>query len=114
MTYLDKTQLWEDLDDGIPELELSQIEWAAWMRDLAEIQWRDLMNQDPPTHWVLLYPVTFSFEYIFIKIIYLHLKYCGLFLYSKNSSSSLIISSQMFQVFAQWYHSKHSLWYYNA
>ncbi len=45
-----------NLDDEIPELDLNQNfhECAAQMRDLTEIQLRDLMNQDPPTQWALL------------------------------------------------------------
>ncbi len=44
-----------DIDDEIPELDLSQMshDCAVRMGDLAEIQLRDLMNQNPPTHWVL-------------------------------------------------------------
>ncbi len=43
---LDKTQLVVDLGGEIHELDLKQIshECAAWMRDLAEIQRRDIMN----------------------------------------------------------------------
>ncbi len=49
-----KPSEWVDLDDEIPELDLSQC--AAWMRDLAEIQWRDFINQDPLTLSVLFLP----------------------------------------------------------
>ncbi len=45
-----KSTEWVDLDK-IPELDLSQIFHGC--SDLAEIKWRDVMNLDPPNHWVL-------------------------------------------------------------
>ncbi len=40
------------------------------MRNLAEIQFRDLMTQDPPIHWVLLLCCDILIEYIPIQIVY--------------------------------------------
>ncbi len=68
-----------DLDHEIPLLDAPQ------MRDLAEIQCRDLMNQDPPTHWVLFLYCDVFVEYILIKIVYIYLKYYGIFLYGKST-----------------------------
>ncbi len=49
-----KPSWWVDFDE-IPELDLNQISYkcTARMSNLAEIQFRDLMNQDLSTHWVL-------------------------------------------------------------
>ncbi len=57
------------------------------------------MNQDLHTHWVLFLSCD-VFDCISIKIVYFHLRYYELFLYSK-SSSSLTTESQMFN---RWYH----------
>ncbi len=38
------------------------------MRDFAEIQWRNLMNQYPPTHWGLFLPCDVFVAYISIKL----------------------------------------------
>ncbi len=69
--FLDKTQLvsgswWWD-----SKLDLSQIVHECWavMRDLAEIQWRDFINQDPLIYWVY-YLVMFVFQYISSRIVY--------------------------------------------
>ncbi len=70
-----------DLDDGIPSLDLSQISHSCCvlMRDLAEIQWRDFINQDPLTYWVLLLSCDVYFQYIYSRIVYFYLKYYALF-----------------------------------
>ncbi len=48
---------------------------------LAEIQWRNLMNQDPSTNWVLFLYCDVFVEYISIKENdYFYLKYYELFL----------------------------------
>ncbi len=79
-------------------MDLSQIshECVAWIKDLAKIQFKDLMQQDKPTHWVLVLFCEAFVEYIFIKIVHFHLKYYGLF-YSKNSSG-LATASKMFHM----------------
>ncbi len=56
------------------------------------------MNQDPPTVCHLLLSCN-VFEYNSTKVLYFHLKCCGLFLYSK-CSSSLITESKMFHITA--------------
>ncbi len=55
------------------------------MRNLAEIQFRDLMNQDSPTQWDLFLSCNVFVEYISIKIAYFHLKYYGLFFFIVKS-----------------------------
>ncbi len=96
--------------------------WDPWigsqpnlslMRDLAKIQFRDLMNQDPPTHWVLFLSCDVFFEYISSEIVYFYLKYYGLFLYSKSSRST-ITASKMFHITAPWCHNKHPLSCHNG
>ncbi len=56
----------------IPELDLSQIshECTARMRDLAEIQCRDFINQDPLTRWILFLSCDVFFQYISSRIVY--------------------------------------------
>ncbi len=71
------------------------------MRELAKIPWRDLMNQNAPIHWVLFLSCDAFVEYISIRIVHLHLKYYGLFLYRKYSSN-LTIASKMFMKCVAW------------
>ncbi len=71
------------------------------MRHLLVIQWRDLMNQDPLPLTVFFKNIFCNVfvEYVSIKIVYFHLKYYRLFLYSKYSSS-LTTVSKMFHMTA--------------
>ncbi len=45
-------------------------ECASWMRDLAEIQFRDLMNQDPPTQWVLFLSCNVFLNLFLVKLLF--------------------------------------------
>ncbi len=56
--------------DEIPKFDLRQIshEFAARMGDLAEIQWRDLMNQDPLTHLILFFSCDVFLNIIPLKL----------------------------------------------
>ncbi len=63
-------------------------EYAARMRDLAEIQLRDLINLDPPSHWVLFLSCDVFLNIFPLKVfVYFRLKYYGLFLYSERNNN---------------------------
>ncbi len=72
------------------------LECTAQMQDLAEIQWRNLLNQDSPTHWVLFLSCTVFVEYISIKLF--------IFIWNSmnysNVVSSLISTSTIFHMTA--------------
>ncbi len=54
--------------------------------------------------WWFVFIMVFFYEYISIKIVYFHLRYYELFLYSKSSRSSLITASKIFHITAPWHH----------
>ncbi len=104
-----------DLDDEITELDLSHISHgcAARMKDLAEIQWRDFINQDPLNHLVLILSCDVFVKYISSRTVYFYLKYYELFYYSKSRRSP-IKALKTLHITAPWRHSKYPLLWYNG
>ncbi len=104
-----------DIDDEIAELDLSHISHgcAARMKDLAEIQWRDFINQDPLNHLVLLLSCDVFVQYISSRTIYFYLKYYELFFYSKSRRSPTTAIKTL-HITAPWRHSKYPLLWYNG
>ncbi len=68
------------------------------MTELADTQFRYLENQDSSTQCVLPLSRDVFVKYILIKIVYFHLKYYGLLLYSKIASS-LITSIKIMHMY---------------
>ncbi len=61
----------------------AQDKWNIWLR----CNERDLMNQDPPTHWFCFYLLMFLFDIFLLKLFFI----CNImdyFLYSKINSTS--------------------------
>ncbi len=79
---------------------------------LAEIQWRDLMNQDPPTHCVLFLSCDVVFEYISSKSVYFQLKCYDYFLIVKVVTWSQQVKCSI--SLPQCHHSKHPLSCHNG
>ncbi len=78
------------------------------MRDLSEIQWRDLMNQDPPTHWVLILSCDVFVNIFLVKLFIFIWNTVDYFCIVKVVEAPLQ-QVKIFHITAPWHHRIHPL-----
>ncbi len=102
--YLDKTQL----VDGFWW-------WDPWIGSQPNLLWVCRSHESISTHSLSFVFILWScfLIYIFIKIVYFHLKYYELFLYG-ISGNNLITASKMFHITAPLFHSQCPLSFHNG
>ncbi len=99
---------------NIHEWDLSQISRVCSMNERFESDPMKGSHESRSTNSLGFVFILWCFyEYNSNKIVYFHLRYYQLFLYSK-SRSSLITASKLFHITAPWHHSKHPLSCHNG